>query len=529
VNRLFSRANKRISLGGTATLLFGVTLAAQFLGFLRNRLISTNFTVTDAGSSDAFFAAFQIPDFFFFTISAGALGVAFIPYLADRLHMGDRKGVWELTSSLLNVLFFVMFAVSLITFVFAKPLIHILAPDLPDDHFAEAVRILQIISFNPLLFTLSGIFTSVQQTFGRFFFYALAPLVYNLTIIVSIYIFRDNFGIEGLGIGALIGAIAQLLVAVLGLYGLGFRYKPVIRWRNPNFKALIQNLPARSLDQGIDQVNSIVEVNRAQALGTGPVTFYNFALTLQNVPIFLIGNSIATAAFPRLVERLAQNRKDLFRKEFLDILRAMVWITLPVVIISYFTRGYLARLIYGDVAPDVAKIFEFLTIAILFRILYTMFSRYFYAYKDTKTPLIVSIFAIALNIFLAFTLARPNTWNTSGLALAQAIVAIFEVTVLFGVILWRTPDFFHKAFWGGVLRVLAASGLSMMATYVMVYFFPLQLADRGLVTLGTKLAFITGVTLAVHLLVSYMFGLEEAKLVVRKAKDIILKPIKQPF
>lgn len=529
MNRLFTRANKRISLGGAATLLFAVTLVAQLLGFLRNRLISTNFTVNDPGSSDAFFAAFQIPDFFFYTITAGALGVTFIPFLVDRLQTNDRKGVWELTSSLLNILALVMMGISVLTFIFAKPMIHLLAPNLPEDHLAEAVRIMQFISFNPLLFTISGILTSVQQTFGRFFFYALAPLMYNAMIIVSIFVFRDNFGVVGLGLGALIGAIVQLGIAMIGMYGLGFRYWPIIKWRNNNFKAMLRNLPARSLDQGVDQVNSIAEVNRAQALGTGPVSYYNFALTLHNVPIFLLGNSIATAAFPRLSERLAQNRSDLFRKEFLDIVRALIWISVPVVVISYFARGYLARLIFGDVAPDVARIFEFLAFAMFFRILYTMFSRYFYAHKDTKTPLVVSIFAIALNIYLAFTLAKPDTWSISGLALAQLIVAIVEVGMLFGVIVWRNPRFFSITFWAGLMRVAAASGLSLMATFIMISLLPLQLADRGLVTLGTKFGLITLITLIVHLGASYIFGLSEAQFVMQRIRNFILKPVRQPF
>src|SRR3990167_11011604 len=102
MNRILNRANKRVSLSGAAALLIGVALAGQTLGFLRNRLISANFTQLDPGSTDAFFAAFQIPDFFFYTIAAGALGVAFVPVLADRLQKGDKKGMWEIASSLFN-------------------------------------------------------------------------------------------------------------------------------------------------------------------------------------------------------------------------------------------------------------------------------------------------------------------------------------------------------------------------------------------------------------------------------------------
>lgn len=526
MNRFLTRANKRISLGGAAALIISVTLAGQLLGFLRNRLIAANFTLNDPGSSDAFFAAFQIPDFFYYTISAGALGVAFIPFLSDRLQLGDKKGVWELTSSLLNVLSIAMSFVCIIIFLFAEPLIHTLAPNLPADHLHEAVIIMRLIALNPLLFTLSGILTSVQQTFGRFFFYAISPLFYNLAIIVSIYLFRDSLGVIGLGVGALIGGGLQLIVACLGLIGLGFKWVPKIKWQSHSFREMVRQVPPRSLDQGIDQVNSIVEVNRAQALGVGPVSWYNFALTLQNVPVMLLGNAIAIAAFPRLTERLSQNRPDLFRKEFLQILRAMIWMTMPVIVVGYFARGYLARLIFGDASPEVALIFGYLTASIFFRIIYTMVSRYFYAHKDTKTPLLVSVFAIGLNIFLAFNLARGDSYGISGLALAQSITAACEVTVLFLVIMARDFKLFNAEFWGGILRILSVTGFSVVASYIMVSIFPLTLSDRGLVTLGSKLGSIAVVTLFVHTTISALFGLEEAKVVISKAKRAILKPLR---
>src|SRR5580704_408662 len=120
---------------------------------------------------------------------------------------------------------------------------------------------MRFLAFNPLLFTISGILTSVQQTMGRFFFYAIAPLFYNLSIIISIFIFRHNIGLVGLGIGALIGAILQLLVIILGTTKLNFHWHPKILWRNSEFKLILKNLPPRSLDQGMDQIDSIVETN----------------------------------------------------------------------------------------------------------------------------------------------------------------------------------------------------------------------------------------------------------------------------
>ncbi len=526
MKRVLNRANQRASLGGAATLLIAVTLLGQGLGFLRNRLISTNFTQYDPGSSDAFFVAFQIPDFFYYTIAAGALGVAFIPFLSDKLERGDRKGLWSLANSLLNTLALAMGLVAVVIFVFAEPLIHTLAPNLPPDHLHEAVVMMRLLALNPLFFTLSGILNSIQQTYGRFFFYAIAPLFYNVSIIVSVYLFKDNIGVIGLGIGALAGGFLQLVVACFGLAGLGFRYRPRISWKSDDFKAVLRQLPPRSLDQGIDQINSIVETNRAQALGVGPVSWYNYAMTLHFVPIMLLGNSIAIAAFPRLTERLSQNRPDLFRRDFLAILRTMLWLAMPVIVIAYFARGYLARIIFGSVAPEVALIFGFLTAAILFRIIYAMLSRYFYAQKDTMTPLIVSIFAIALNILLAFRLARPEAYGISGLALAQSIVAMSEVAVLFSIMLYRDRKLFDKQFWGGVVRILSVTGFSLVAAYLMVSVFPLTISDRGFITLGTKLGLITAATLSVHVLLSWIFGLEEVRPVFQKTKQLILKPIR---
>lgn len=527
MNRVLNKANKRISLSNAAVLLIVATLMAQLLGFFRNRLVSTNFAVVNPGSTDAFFAAFQIPDFFFLTIAAGALGVAFMPVLADRLHANDRKGIWDITNSLLNLLSIIMFAVALIIFIFARPLLHyIVAPHLAPQQLNEATTIMRLVALNPLLFTLSGILTSVQQAFGRFFFYAVAPLFYNLSIIFSIYVFKYRMGIIGLGIGALIGASLQLLVALLGLWGLKFRWRPHINFRSDDFKLIMRKLPARSIDQGVDSINSIVETNRATVLGQGPVTYYNFATTLMNVPVMLFGTAISTAAFPRLTERLAQNRTDLFHKDFFKVVETMIWIAMPIVIIAYFSRGYLARLLYGDVAPQVSLIFGYLSIAIFARIMYSIISRYFYAQKDTATPLFVSLFVIALNIILAFNLAKPDNYGIAGLALAQSIAAVSEIVLLVMVMFIRDPYIFNRAFWSAVGRIVSVTGFSVIAAFIMVSLLPLKLADRGFITLGFKFGLIAGVTMLVHLSMSALFGLEEAKIVWRKGYQFILRPVR---
>ncbi len=522
-----NKKTPKINIGNVAALLIGASLLGQVLGFLRTKLVNGNFPLTGGQSTDAYFAAFIIPDFFFFTLAAGALGVAFMPVLSDRLHKGDRRGMWELSASLMNLLAILMAVVAVIILIFAKPLIeHIVAPGLPDDQVNTAATIMRFLAFNPLLFTISGILTSVQQTMGRFFFFAIAPLFYNVSIIISIFIFKDNIGLVGLGIGAMIGAVLQLLVVACGLWKTGFRWHAHIAWRSKDFRMVLKALPARSLDQGVDQIEDIVETHIASGLGAGAISNYNNAYVLSTAPILLIGTAISTAAFPRLNARLSQGRPDLFRRDFLMVLRAMVWISAPLVVVCFFARGYLARLIYTNGNQAIATIFGFLTLAIFFRIIYSILSRWFYAQKDTKTPLLVSLFIIAFNIVVAFLLTRPGGYGVVGLAIAQSVSSMTEVVILSIVMLIRDKQLFDARFWGGIGRIMSVTGFSLVAGFIMISIYPLGINDRGFFTLGSKLFFIALVTFGVHVGVSALIGLEEVRPIFVRTRKFMLKTIK---
>lgn len=535
-SRILSRANKKLSISTAAWLLATTALVGQVLGLLRVKYVNANFV----GTTDAFFAAFKIPDFFFFTIAAGALGVAFMPVLADRLERHDKQGAWELSTSLLNLLAMIMGVVGLILVIFAEPLIGIITPGMRETNpelFSQAVLVMRLIAFNPLLFTLTGILTATQQVMGRFFFYAIAPLLYNLSIIFSAVIFSQanqngggpgGLGVVGLGVGALVGAVLQLVVVFFGMGGLKYRWRPRIRFSG-DFRRILRQLPPRSIDQGMDSINSMVETRFADRLGPNYITYYENAYTLHMAPILLVGSAISTAAFPRMTERLAQGRRDLFRREFLQVLRTMIWIAVPVVVVVFFARGYLARIIFADHAPEIAAVLGFLCLAIFFRVVYAIVSRYFYAQKDTWTPLFVSIVAIGLNIMLAWYLSRPDRYGVSGLAMAQSIVAAVEVAVLFGIMLINDHKLFDRYFWGGVWQIMSVTGFSVIAAYIMVGILPLRVTDIGFLTLGIKLSVIAGVTGIVHVALSSLFGLEEAEPVVRKLKSmarLVLKPVR---
>ena len=162
-----SSRKKLSSVSTAAFILIAATVLGQILGLLRTKLVNANFPLIGANSTDAYFAAFNIPDLLFFTLSAGALGVAFIPILADKYQNSTRRAMWELSDSLMNLLSLIMLAVGILIIIFAHPLIqYVVAPHLPPNEINTAANIMRYLAFNPLLFTLSGILTSVQQTMG---------------------------------------------------------------------------------------------------------------------------------------------------------------------------------------------------------------------------------------------------------------------------------------------------------------------------------------------------------------------------
>ena len=502
-----------------AGLLAGSTLIANLLGLLRERLLLANFGV--GAEVDAYKAAFTIPDFMFFILTTGALSVTFIPVFNERLVKGNKKSAWELSNSLLNFMAVITFFASIFIMIFAHPLVHMVASGLKGYQVDQAAAMMRIIAVNPFLFSISSVFSSMQQAVGRFVFFALAPSFYSLGIIVGILALSPHFGIEGVAYGVVIGSVIQLLVSALGLYGMGYRYFPKIFWKNHGFKEVLKLLPARSVDQGIDYFNNIVEINLASRLGAGAITAYQTAYTLHSVPITLIGVAISTAAFPKMSDRINQGRPDLFKRDLLRILRVIVWLALPTSIIAYFGRGYLVRLLAAGGNPIIASLLGLLVVSIFFRSIFHIMSRSFYAQHDTMTPLKISIFAILLNIVLAITLARPSAYGINGLAIAQSIVAMLEVLILVGILWHRYPGFITPEFRGALGRMIAAAGFMSIVTYFLIKFLPLNARDRGFASLVPKFGIIVVLSLASYTAFSSFFRLAEAEPIVSRTKKAL--------
>jgi putative peptidoglycan lipid II flippase len=527
VKKFLVRANQKVSFGWAAALLAGSSLLGSALGLLRDRFLYGSFGL-ESSEVSAFKAAFAVPDFMFFLLISGALSVTFIPIFNERYIKGNKKSAWELSSSLLNLFAMTTFVASVLILIFAEPLVrYVVAPGLDEHTTFLAVSMMRIIAVNPLLFSISSVFAAMQQAVGRFFFVSLAPSFYNLSIIFGVVFLAPKYGIMGVALGVVIGAVVQLLVSALGLAGLGFDYKPLIFWRNKGFRKLLQILPARSADQGIDYFNNIVEVNLASRLGTGAIGSLSAAYTLHNVPVTLIGVALSTAAFPRMTERLAQGRPDLFKKELASLLRLVVWLALPAVTITFLMRGFLIRILAGDGSATAAALLGVFAWAIAFRALYHVLSRSFYAQQNTKTPLYVSIFAISLNVVLAVVLSRPSNYGLVGIPLAQVIAAASEVLVLAVILSKHFPGTIDRVFVGAMWRMFSAFGITFWVTWVLRReFFELGAFDRGFFTIIPKLGILCTIVLLVYVIVSWLFKLEEVEPIIAKMRTILFKPVR---
>ena len=534
-------ANMKMSVRSAAIVLAASTLISAMLGLFRDRLLNSYYLGTYPTGIDAYTAAFTIPDFMFFILTSGALAVSFIPVFNQRLATGNKKSAWEMSSSLINLLALLTLVASILIMIFADPLIrYVVSPGLDESGMVLAINMTRVIAINPFLFSIATVLTSMQQAVGRFIFYAFAPAIYNIGIIIGITCFTGGInlfgvqifegGIMGVALGVILGAIMQLIVSLIGLFGLGFDYDFKIYWRNQGFRTILRLLPPRSLDQGMDYVNSLVSMNLSSRMGAGAVRSFDQATTLHAVPISLIGVAISTAFFPKLTEELGTGDKTKFNTTFRQALRMIIWIALPISIIAFFARGYVTSFISNignnDSNGTIASILGMLCLAIFAKSIFHIASRGFYAYQDTRTPFRVSIIAIGATIGL-MVLFTTLGFGVDGLGIAQSIGATLEIIILLWILHKRSNNtLLDKAFWRGSLRMMFAALITGCVAFSMTKFFPLMITDNSLVITIPKFLLISAVSLAAYLVASYFLDLKEAKPVFSFIKKKLFKNVK---
>ena len=539
VRSTVTKINQRLNVKLAATILAGSTLLSSLLGFFRDRLLNSAYMPSENGALagypvglDAYTAAFMVPDFMFAVLVSGALSVTFIPVFNERWVKGNKQSAWQISSSMINFMALITMAASVLIIIFADPLMkYLIAPGLSESGHALAVSMMQVIAVNPFIFAVAAVIASIQQAVGRFMFCALAPMLYNVGIIIGTVWFTGGVnlfgwqifdgGIMGVALGVVLGSFLQLIVSAVGLAGLGFDYNFKIYWRNKGFRKVLSLLPARSVDQGMDYVVSLVEVNLASRLADGTVRAYQQALTLHMMPINLIGVAISNAAFPQLTEHLGEGRNDLFQKDLRSLLRIIFWMALPVSVVIFFTRGYVVHFIRNGGNQLIAGILGCLVVAILFRTIYHMAARAFYARQDTKTPLYISIFSITLNIILAIVLSMVLKMGAYGLAWAQSTVAVLEVVVLLAVMNRQMPKLFDMTFVRAIFKMIIAGTVTGVVCYIAVLIMPFRYHDDSFFSAFPKFVIISLVSFGTYAAASRWLKLPEIDPILVRLKKVL--------
>ena len=532
-----SLANIQLSVKTAAIVLASSTLVSALLGIFRDRWLNSMYYDTYPAGLDAYTAAFTVPDFLYFIITSGALAVTFIPVFNQRLVAGNKKSAWELSTSTLNFLALISFIASIFIMIFADPLVrYIVAPGLNEQSMPLAINMMRVIAINPFLFSISTVLSSMQQAVKRFVFYAIAPALYNVGIIVGILVFTNGInifgwqifegGIMGVAIGVVFGALLQLFASIIGMVGIGFQYNFKIYWKNQGFRTVLKLLPTRSADQSIDYVMSILNTNLASRMGEQAIRAYQQAASLKSMPVNLIGVAISTAFFPKLSEDAASEDIEKFTDTFKQSLSTIVWISLPVAIIAFFIRGYVVNFIKNGGDPKIASVLGSFVIAIFFQSVFHIASRGFYARQNTKIPLILSVVSFVVQLVFALIFSASG-FGPEGLAYALSISALVEVSLLLIILNKQMKGkIFDKTIISSLTRILIASAIAGMASYVMTKIMPLRAADNSFLSTFPKFCVICAVSLLVYIGACVALKIEEVRPVINKVRQVLFKNVK---
>jgi len=517
-----------------AGILGVATLLSKLLGLLRNRLLATSF---GAGSDlDVYFAAFRLPDLVFNILIAGGILVAFLPIFSEYYSKKEEEA-WKFTNNLLGVFFILMIGISLFFLIFAPFFVKLIAPGFSLEQFNMTVLLTRIMFLSPLILGISNIFSGVLHFFNKFIAYSLSPLVYNLGIIFGIIFLSPIFGISGVAIGVILGALLHLLIQVGSSFLCGFKLKLAFNFKGSGIKKVFYLMIPRIAGIAAGQFNFLVITAIASSLEKGSITIFNFANSIFEVPIGIIGISFAVASFPAFSKLWIEKNKEKMISVFSSISRKIIILVLPLSFAFFVLRNQIVRILFGTGKFDLADsqltaaclgLFSF---GILAGTLIPLIFRTFFAAKDTKTPTLISISYVLLNIVLSFSFISLLSYDNSfsfflrnilglggienisiiGLPLAFSISTIFEL-VLFLFFLARKmggiglKNLFNVFLKTGVFSLIMSFFIFLSLKFLSSIFISNTFFD---IFIQTSISSFVG--LGVYLLLSFLFMKEELK------------------
>lgn len=473
--KIFEKGKKVIlepqnSVLSAATLIMFMIVISRVLGLVRQRTLAHFFTPDELS---LFFAAFRLPDMIFEVLVFGTFASAFIPVFSKALKKGNGRA-WDIAASVLNIgmIFFAVFAI--LMGVFANEIYAVFAPGYSLIEREKIVSIARFLFAAQGLFVMSYVLTGVLESLRHFLIPSLAPLFYNLGIIVGTILFSQNMHLMGPTIGVVIGAFSHFLIQLPFAMKLGFRFRPRIKI-DDDVKTIGKLALPRLLEVGFLQISKVVELFFSSLISTASYAYLTFGNTLQLLPVGLFGTSIAKAALPTLSKDADDVEK--FRKTVLSSLNQLIFMAMPVSVFLIVLRVPVIRLVYGTeifswrATIQTGYVLSAFAVGVIFQAAISLLSRAFYAQNDTKTPVKISIASILFVVLLDFifiTLLKIDVW---GLAMAFTIGAVLQSSVLFYLLNKRYLKMRYKIILKPFAKSLLASFSAGLSMFLILKFF----------------------------------------------------------
>ncbi|NLJ85007.1 MAG: murein biosynthesis integral membrane protein MurJ [Firmicutes bacterium] len=419
-------------LARTAASMMLLILISRLLGFVRLRAAAEVFGRT--WHTDAFNAAFVIPDLMYFLLVGGALSSAFIPVFTGYLAQGDEEEGWKVASSFLNVTLLGLVILTCLGLIFAPQLAPLVAYKFTGEQRQLLIYLMRIM-FPAVFFTaLSGLAVGVLNSYQQFVLPVVGPIVYNIGIILGAYLLGPRMGIVGMALGTVFGAMANFALQLIQLRQWQSNYQLKIYWQHPGMRRIFELMLPAVVSLSIAQVNLIISQNLASGLAKGTITALQLANRLMQFPLGVFAMGISQVIFPTMTRQAAMGEWEIFRATFSRGLRSIFFITIPSAAGLLALGEPIIRLLFeagefgsADTTATAYALFFFAPGLVALSGI-QLLTRIYYSLQDTRTPVKIGLQAILINTGLSLVFLRFTNLGYGGLALAYSITNIANMT-----------------------------------------------------------------------------------------------------
>jgi putative peptidoglycan lipid II flippase len=455
-----------------AGLMLVAVLASRLLGLVREMLIARQFGNT--GPVSAYTSAFNLPDLLYFFLSSGALSSAFIPEFTKRFQTGKKREAWEVFSIIACFMGIVLTVAVVIFWIYAKPLVSILAvPGFVTKHpelVPLTMLLTRIILPCQLFFFVGGLMSATLESRQKFAARAAGPVIYNLGIIFGAVVLARWFNIAGVALGTLIGAfVGNIAYAAYCMRKEGYEFYPSLNLRHPGVIRVAQLALPVIFGLGMPQIDVMVNKWFATFVSASAPAGLNYANRLMQVPLGIFAQAAGTAILPMLAAYAAKNAFDDMRSGVSYGLRAIMVESLPATVFMVVMADPLVRTIYmsGEFKPSsvapVAILMIWYSVGIFAWAGQRIIAPGFFAMQDTITP--VAIGTASAIVFIPLNLILMRAMGAPGIALATTI----GISLHFFGMTWWLRRRLHGLEGGKVLRTVGRTLVAAAAMGVVCY------------------------------------------------------------